>query len=84
MVRILAGTLVDVGLRKRKSISIEEILKQRDRTQAGQTAPSEGLYQLAVHYPDGLVSWPKELLINPFRVIQNLEERGKYIIDPHC
>ena len=74
MVRIIAGTLVDVGLRKRKSISIKEILKQRDRTQAGQTAPSEGLYQLAVHYPDGLVSWPKELLINPFRIIQNSEE----------
>ena len=77
MVRILAGTLVEVGLRKREAISMKEILKQRDRTKAGKTAPSGGLYQLAVHYPDGLVSWPKELLINPFRIIQNSEELSK-------
>jgi len=74
MVRILTGTLVEVGLRKREAMSIEEILKQRDRTKAGKTAPSGGLYQLAVYYPTDLVSWPKELLINPFKTIENSEE----------
>jgi tRNA pseudouridine38-40 synthase len=77
MVRILAGTLVEVGLRKREAISMKEILKQRDRTKAGKTAPSGGLYQLAVHYPNDLVSWPKELLINPFKIIENPEEHRK-------
>jgi tRNA pseudouridine38-40 synthase len=77
MVRILAGTLVEVGLRKREAISMKEILKQRDRTKAGKTAPSGGLYQLAVHYPNDLVNWPKELLINPFKIIENPEEHRK-------
>ena len=37
-------------------------------------APPEGLYQLAVNYPPDLVSWPEELLINPFKKIENSEE----------
>ena len=73
MVRILTGTLVEVGLRKREAISMEEILMWRDRTKAGKTAPPGGLYQLAVHYPTDLVSWPKELLINPFKTMGNPE-----------
>ena len=74
MVRILAGTLVEVGLRKREAISMGEILMRKDRTKAGKTAPPEGLYQLAVHYPPDLVSWSEELLINPFKLIENSEE----------
>ena len=74
MVRILAGTLVEVGLRKRKAISMEEILIWKDRTKAGKTAPPGGLYQLAVNYPTDLVNWPEELLINPFKLIENSEE----------
>ena len=77
MVRILAGTLVEVGLRKREAISMEEILMWKDRTKAGKTAPSGGLYQLAVHYPPDLVSWSEELLINPFKLIENSEERSE-------
>ena len=67
MVRILAGTLVEVGLGKKEAISMEEILMWRDRTKAGKTAPPGGLYQLAVNYPPDLVNWPEELLINPFK-----------------
>ena len=44
----------------------------------GKTAPSGGLYQLAVHYPTDLVSWPKELLINPFKIMENSEECSRY------
>ena len=74
MVRILAGTLVEVGLRKREAISMEEILMWKDRTKAGKTAPPGGLYQLAVNYPPDLVSWSEELLINPFKLIDKSEE----------
>ena len=77
MVRILAGTLVEVGLRKREAISMGEILMRKDRTKAGKTAPPGGLYQLAVHYPPDLVSWSEELLINPFKLIENSEERSE-------
>ena len=77
MVRILTGTLVEVGLRKRKAISMEEILIWKDRTKAGKTAPPGGLYQLAVNYPPDLVNWPEELLINPFKLIENSEERSE-------
>ncbi len=77
MVRILTGTLVEVGLRQRKAISMEEILVWKDRTKAGKTAPPGGLYQLAVIYPPDLVNWPEELLINPFKLIENFEERSE-------
>lgn len=62
MVRILAGTLVEVGLGKLSPDKVEAILKSRDRTQGGQTAPPNGLYMLRTIYPDGLVSWPPEVL----------------------
>lgn len=50
MVRILAGTLIEVGLGRRTPESMEELLKTRDRTQAGFTAPAKGLILTAVFY----------------------------------
>ena len=51
MVRILAGTLVDVGLGRISSDDISSIIKSRDRTRAGRTAPAAGLYLEEVYYP---------------------------------
>lgn len=53
MVRIMAGTLVEVGLGKRNPEEVREILASADRRQAGHTAPPQGLY-LAKIYFDGL------------------------------
>lgn len=50
MVRNMVGSLLDVGLGKLKSSSISEILEARDRTKAGITAPSCGLYLMDVEY----------------------------------
>ena len=50
MVRIIAGTLVEVGLGKRTPAEVAEILASRDRTRAGQTAPAHGLELVAVRY----------------------------------
>ncbi|MDR7080621.1 tRNA pseudouridine38-40 synthase [Neobacillus niacini] len=50
MVRILVGTLIEVGSGKRKPEEIEEILAKRDRIYAGKTAPGQGLYLWKVHY----------------------------------
>ena len=50
MVRIIAGTLVDVGLGKIKPEQIEDILKHGKREDAGKTLPPNGLYLLKVEY----------------------------------
>ncbi len=44
MVRIIAGTLVDVGMGKLKAESMPDILAAKDRRAGGGTAPPEGLY----------------------------------------
>jgi tRNA pseudouridine38-40 synthase len=50
MVRIISGTLVDVGLGKIKSEEIPEIILSGDRTRAGKTLPPQGLYLVKVEY----------------------------------
>jgi tRNA pseudouridine38-40 synthase len=44
MVRIMVGTLVDVGLGRYRPDQIDEMLAAKDRTAAGSTAPPHGLY----------------------------------------
>ena len=50
MVRIIAGTLVEVGLGKIKSEEIPEIINSKDRTKAGKTLPPYALYLVKVEY----------------------------------
>jgi tRNA pseudouridine38-40 synthase len=50
MVRAMVGTVVEVGLGKRTPDSITEILRSRDRSAAGQTAPPHGLCLMRVDY----------------------------------
>lgn len=50
MVRIIAGTLVEVGQGKKKSGEIADVIKSRDRQRAGHTAPPEGLYLVEIYY----------------------------------
>ena len=50
MVRILTGTLIEVGLGKRDAGSMPEILAALDRQAAGYTAPAEGLCLQQVFY----------------------------------
>ncbi|HHW30157.1 MAG TPA: tRNA pseudouridine(38-40) synthase TruA [Clostridiaceae bacterium] len=50
MVRIIAGTLVEVGRGKICPDSIPAILESRDRSNAGITAPAHGLYLAQVFY----------------------------------
>lgn len=44
MVRIIMGTLIEVGLGQRSPESVSEALHSRDRQQAGPTAPGMGLF----------------------------------------
>jgi len=50
MVRIIAGILIEVGLRKRPPADIDRIIKAKDRKAAGHTAPPHGLTLEKVYY----------------------------------
>lgn len=51
MVRILTGTLLEVGLGQRTPESMVDVLEARERTAAGKTAPAQGLVLQEVYYP---------------------------------
>ncbi len=50
MVRILTGTLLEVGFGKRSPDSMPALLEARDRSQAGFTVPARGLCLIEVDY----------------------------------
>lgn len=50
MVRILVGTLLEVGLGQREAGEMSAILERRDRSAAGKTAPAQGLCLMEVEY----------------------------------
>jgi tRNA pseudouridine38-40 synthase len=50
MVRVIAGTLVEVGLRRRPPEWVAEVLAATDRRAAGPTAPAQGLTLWKVRY----------------------------------
>lgn len=50
MVRILTGTLIEIGLGQREMDSILTVFKTKNRAQAGFTAPAQGLCLVEVRY----------------------------------
>lgn len=50
MVRIIAGTLIEVGIGKIKPEEIKSIIESQDRNKAGKTLPPQGLYLAQVEY----------------------------------
>ncbi len=52
MVRILAGTLIEVGLGRRAADSMPTLLATRDRSRSGRTAPAHALELVRVSYPE--------------------------------
>jgi tRNA pseudouridine38-40 synthase len=54
MVRILVGTLVDVGRGRLPEQAVRDILLAKDRRAAGRTAPGKGLFLNWVRYPEAL------------------------------
>lgn len=50
MVRILVGTVLEIGMGKRQSSDMQKILAARSREQAGKTAPPHGLILWSVSY----------------------------------
>ena len=50
MVRIIMGTLLEIGSGKRSIATIDEIFEQKVRSDAGETVPSQGLFLDEVYY----------------------------------
>lgn len=50
MVRIMTGTLLEVGMHKREAAQVKELLKNGDRKEAGMLAPARGLTLVEVRY----------------------------------
>jgi tRNA pseudouridine38-40 synthase len=50
MVRIIVGTMIDVGRGRTEVEQILEILNSHDRKKAGQTAPAKGLFLERIYY----------------------------------
>ncbi|NFD75723.1 tRNA pseudouridine(38-40) synthase TruA [Clostridium botulinum] len=50
MVRIMVGTLIEIGLNKREPEYIKYVIKSKDRTKAGKCVPSSGLCLKEVFY----------------------------------
>lgn len=56
MVRIIAGTLIKIGMHEMPENCISSILRKEDREAAGPTAPAQGLMLVKIDYPDGFTS----------------------------
>ena len=54
MVRILAGTLIEIGEGLRPEDDIPRILAAKDRAEAGPTAIPKGLVLISIDYPDSV------------------------------
>ena len=52
MVRIMVGTMIEVGKGRLEPPDIAVILREKTRAKAGPSAPAHGLYLSAVHYPN--------------------------------
>lgn len=55
MVRILSGTLMEVGMNRIDAEQVKEVLVKKDRSGAGFTAPAHGLFLIGAEY-DGYIS----------------------------
>jgi tRNA pseudouridine38-40 synthase len=62
MVRKIVGTLIEVGKGRLAPTDIPEIFAARDRSRSGPTVPPEGLYLVALEYPDPTDSLAKHAM----------------------
>jgi tRNA pseudouridine38-40 synthase len=51
MVRMLVGTMVDIGLERRPVVDMATLLERQDNSETSPPAPAQGLYFVAARYP---------------------------------
>ena len=61
MVRIIAGTIVEIGLGKRNPDAFRRAFVSLDRLDLGMTAPACGLELTEVFYPEQAFTSPAQL-----------------------
>ena len=61
MVRIIAGTLIEIGLGKRSVNAFSEAYETLDRLSLGVTAPPQGLELTTVYYPEAAFVLPEDI-----------------------
>lgn len=61
MVRIIAGTLIEIGMGRRSVSAFCEAYETLDRLRLGVTAPPHGLELTRVYYPDAAFILPEEI-----------------------
>ena len=54
MVRAIVGTLLDVGMEKTSLEQFRKIIDDKDRSNAGTSAPAKGLFLMRVVYPENI------------------------------
>ena len=54
MVRAIVGTMIEIGTKKMKVEILHDIIKSRDRSKAGASAPAHGLYLSRIEYPKNI------------------------------
>ena len=54
--RILAGTIIEVGAGERRADDVPAMIAARDRRSAGKTAPPQGLYLQWIKHDDGIAA----------------------------
>lgn len=52
MVRIIAGTLIKIGIHEMPATCVPSIIEAENREAAGPTAPAQGLMLVGIEYPD--------------------------------
>lgn len=70
MVRIIVGTLVEIGLDKRPVTRLTEALSRNDRELAGPTAPPWGLTLVSIRYPEEFQLFGCQNNQNPVREVR--------------
>lgn len=87
MVRIIAGTLMKVGMGVYPPEHVAEIIEARDRQQAGQTALAKGLTLVSLEYETELPQWHySENLQYNYDILQShIKEEGiAYFLIERC
>jgi tRNA pseudouridine38-40 synthase len=55
MVRAIVGTLIEVGRGKRSFDEFSDVINSLERSEAGDSAPAEGLYLAKITYPSTII-----------------------------
>lgn len=81
MVRILVGTLLEIGRKNQPASHLKNVLKAHDREQAGITVKPEGLTLMAIEYPQEFCLFNDDKQTKISELINNLEAKNE---DVYC